>query len=279
MTSFYGDRHSVLSFLKQHGGKFYVYVLCRPDDTPFYVGKGTNRRVLDHEMEALRNHPIGEANPFKSNIIRKIYRDGGAIRYKIDSVFDPADQLKCLEREASLIAEYKRFHEGGTLSNLAGGLGNLSGAAPFSLERHAATLAGSPEDNPDRAVLNEFLLGFGHVGSVPIKPITQISRILHTLPHNNPRKPTPRTAYALLASAVAHGLALSDGVRIPRRFSYKSVEAIIENGVASDLVKAGVAELIPSQNPIDELFEMSSEQVAIVKCLVGEQVLQDRGLL
>ncbi len=279
MTSFYGDRHNVLSFLKQHAGKFYVYVLCRPDDTPFYVGKGTNRRVLDHEMEALRHHQIGETNPFKSNIIRKIYRDGGAIRYKIDSVFDPADQLKCLEREASLIAEYKRFHEGGTLSNLAGGLGNMSGAAPFSLERHAATLAGAPEDNPDRAVLNEFLLGFGQVGSVPIKPLKQIGRILHTRPHNNPRKATPRTAYALLSSAVAHGLVLNDGVRIPRCFSYKSVAAIIENGVASDLVKAGVANLIPSQNPIDEMFEMSSGQIAIIKSLMGEQALEDRGLL
>lgn len=279
MTSFYGDRHNVLSFLKQHAGKFYVYVLCRPDDTPFYVGKGTNRRVLDHEMEALQHHQIGETNPFKSNIIRKIYRDGGAIRYKIDSVFDPADQLKCLEREASLIAEYKRFHEGGTLSNLAGGLGNMSGAAPFSLERHAATLAGAPEDNPDRAVLNEFLLGFGQVGSVPIKPLKQIGRILHTRPHNNPRKATPRTAYALLSSAVAHGLVLNDGVRIPRCFSYKSVAAIIENGFASDLVKAGVANLIPSQNPIDEMFEMSSGQIAIIKRLMGEQALEDRGLL
>ncbi len=62
-------------------------------------------------------------------------------------------------------------------------------------------------------------------------------------------------------------------------FSYKSVAAIIENGVASDLVKAGVANLIPSQNPIDEMFEMSSGQIAIIKSLMGEQALEDRGLL
>ncbi len=34
--------------------RFYVYLLCLPDDTPFYVGKGSGRRVLRHAIEARR---------------------------------------------------------------------------------------------------------------------------------------------------------------------------------------------------------------------------------
>ena len=39
--------------LRLRGGKsFCVYVLCKPDLTPFYVGKGISNRVLQHEAEA-----------------------------------------------------------------------------------------------------------------------------------------------------------------------------------------------------------------------------------
>src|SRR3546814_4634134 len=75
--------------------------------------------------------------------------------------YEMSDELKCLKREAALITQYKRLHEGGPLTNLAGGVGNLSGSSPFSLERHAATLSGSPANNPERATLNRFLLSIG----------------------------------------------------------------------------------------------------------------------
>jgi len=32
--------------------RHYVYVLCRANGTPFYVGKGVGRRVFSHESEA-----------------------------------------------------------------------------------------------------------------------------------------------------------------------------------------------------------------------------------
>src|SRR3546814_10435048 len=71
--------------------------------------------------------------------------------YVIDSTYEISDELNCLKREAALITQYKRLHEGGPLTNLAGGVGNLSGSSPFSLERHAATLSGSPANNPERS--------------------------------------------------------------------------------------------------------------------------------
>src|SRR3546814_12335646 len=95
----------------------------------------------DLEAEARRAHPFGESNPFKCNVIRKIIRKGGGIRYVIDSTYELSDELNCLKREAALITQYKRLHERGPLTNLAGGVGNLSGSSPLSVVRLAATLS------------------------------------------------------------------------------------------------------------------------------------------
>lgn len=279
IPEFEGDRAGAEDHLRHHAGRFYVYMLCRPDGRPFYVGKGLNRRLFQHEAEALRHHPIGEANPFKCNVIRKIVREGGSVRYRIDSLFDAERQMECLEREATLILRYRRLHEGGVLTNLAGGLGNLSGAAPFSLGRHAATLSGEPEGNPARATLNRFLQGIGPVGSVPIKPLAQIARVLPTTPHPNRRSPTVRCAYALIASASATGSRFVADVSIPRMFEYQGVRAIIENGVARDLLKAGMVTLIAAADGRDERFVLSGSQVELLKGLYGPDQLNARGLL
>jgi hypothetical protein len=276
---FRGIRTEADAFLRQHSGRYYVYVLSRPDGRPFYVGKGQNRRVFEHELEALRAHPSGESNPFKCNVIRKILRDGGAVSYGIAGLFEPDAEAECLQLEASLIKEHGRLHEGGCLTNLAGGIGNLSGATPFSLARHADTLSGAPDDNPERAILNRFLLGIGPVASVPVKPKKQMSRILPTTPHPKPRSPTSRCAYALIASAVATGTQLTAEALLPRSFNYMGVEAIIENGVARDILKAGMAQLIGGRDASDEQFALTERQVDQLIALVGREALQRRGLL
>jgi len=274
-----GSRQDIEKFLKSVGRNYYVYSLCRSDGRPFYIGKGLNLRVFEHEAEARRYHPTGESNPFKCNVIRKIIREGGNILYRIDCVYTPDNELQCLEHEAKLIRQHGRLHEGGCLTNLAGGIGNLSGLTPFSLARHAATLSGEPENNPERATLNRFLQGIGPVASVPTKPISQLARILPTTPHPSPRKPTLRAAYALIASASAWGLQLDSEVRIPRRFTFKGVEAIVENGVSRDILKAGMAKLISNVDPCAEEFMLSKQQVGTIISLVGHEMLAARGLL
>jgi hypothetical protein len=279
MLEFEGDRKSLEAFLKTLAGKFYIYELCRPDGSPFYVGKGLNRRALEHEAEARRHHPIGESNPIKCNVIRKIIRDRGEIVYRVVASYDVNCQQECLEHEAKLILKYRRLHEGGILTNLAGGLGNFSGAAPLSLNRHAATLSGEPDDNPERALLNRFLQSIGPVDSVPVKPARQLSRILPTKPHTKPRKPKPRQAYALIASASCSGVQLTSDVVLPRSFSYEGVDAIIENGVASDILKSQMASLVPAANPSQESFRLSDRQIDVIVFLVGRDHLIKRGLL
>ena len=278
-TLFKGKKVNLSEYLKKLNKKFYVYILCRPNGEPFYVGKGLNTRVFEHELEAIRNHSIGESNPFKCNVIRKIHRDGHEVSYKIDSIFDLNDELNCLQRETSLIKKFGRLHEGGPLTNLAGGLGNISGASPYSIEKHAASLSGIPNNNPQRATLNQYLQSIGPVKSVPIKPIKQMSRILPTTPHPNARKPTARCAYALIASAAAHNLLFQDITEVPRTFNYEDVIGIIENGVARDILKAGMASLISADNPIDERFVINTKQLDIIINLVGYRHLTERGLM
>lgn len=279
LAEFLGSRAGAEQFLRTHLGKFYVYLLCRPDGRPFYVGKGLNRRAFEHEAEARRNHPIGERNPFKCNVIRKIIREGGTVLYQIDAMYEQDQEALCLERESILISEHKRLHEGGILTNLAGGLGNVSGAAPFSLERHAATLSGEPHQNPERAILNRFLQSIGPVSSVPVKPTSQISRVLPTDPHPSPRAPSLRCAYALIASASATGTRLVPEMSIPRAFTYQGIDAIIENGVSRDLVKAGMASLIRCADARGEMFRLSESQIALLVDLYGKAGLVERGLL
>ncbi len=76
-----GDRSKfVNNLLKQEvglellSGRFYNYVLMRPDGTVFYVGKGTGNRINDHEKDAHKG-----VQSYKCNVIRQIWADGGGV--------------------------------------------------------------------------------------------------------------------------------------------------------------------------------------------------------
>lgn len=101
---------------------FYVYVLSYPDGRPFYVGKGTGRRITMHEIEARQGHRC-----HKCNVIRKIWRQGGQVARAI--VFETSDAAEAYRHERDLIAHYGR-------SALANGTdGGVGGTGHSSSER------------------------------------------------------------------------------------------------------------------------------------------------
>ena len=67
-------------------------------------------------------------------------------------------------------------------------------------------------------------------------------------------------------------------MRIPRAFNYQGVAAIIENGVARDLVKAGMATLVPATNPTEEAFDLMEQQVNFLIEVVSPSNLERIGL-
>ena len=46
------EENRMVQTLDSGNNKYYVYALCKQDGTPFYIGKGCGRRVLDHEKVA-----------------------------------------------------------------------------------------------------------------------------------------------------------------------------------------------------------------------------------
>ena len=229
---FHGDDLGCKAFLAGQPAH-YVYILRRPDGRPFYVGKGYGPRVFQHENEA--RHPNNRlSNAYKLNVIRSIWKAGLKPTYEIDLVTTSAEEAYA--REAVLIGLIKRLHEGGPLTNLAAGGGSTAGPAPASVERHSATLGGIPDDNPERATLNGFVLSIAHMDSVVVKPAGQfIARPTVRFP-NKSRKLSLRQAVAVAASAAANGINITGECRIPRKLVVDGVEGLVENGVACDLV-------------------------------------------
>ena len=113
--------------IKSHVGEFYVYILLRPDGTPFYVGCGLARagtkhrpRVFQHEEEARAGR-----RSRRHSVIRKIWKSGGEVGYRIDSWH--SDECGVFAREIDLIDQFGRADEGkGPLANSnAGGTGQF----------------------------------------------------------------------------------------------------------------------------------------------------------
>lgn len=99
--------------------QFYVYTLARPDESVFYVGKGTGRRIEDHEAQARRG-----MQSYKCSVIRKIWRAGGEVLRAI--VFTTDSEAAAHDEERRVIAELGRD----TLCNLTDGGEGSSGYVP-----------------------------------------------------------------------------------------------------------------------------------------------------
>jgi hypothetical protein len=114
---------------------FYVYQLrLENSETPFYIGKGRGRRILEHfRPSALkkRNH--------KNNAINKAVRDGVEVFSEV--LFDGLTEDQAHAKEVELIAFYGRRVNGGCLTNATDGGEGVSGYKPSEETRRKISAA------------------------------------------------------------------------------------------------------------------------------------------
>jgi hypothetical protein len=119
--------------------RYYIYVLldsrfegnydnriCEIGFKPFYIGKGDNDckngsvRYMQHYKYVLsENEEQKKSNPYKFNLIKKLFSLGYEPNFKIIFESDSEEEVFNLEKE--LISFYKRNIEGGILVNIADG--------------------------------------------------------------------------------------------------------------------------------------------------------------
>ena len=115
--------------------KFYVYVLRRPDKEdplcpgkgqPFYVGKGTGRRIEAHKWEAASLlHKPGRKS-YKINIIHYLWKNG--LKFKREVLAKELTEQEAFDLEINLILTYGCINKkNGCLANLTEGGDGASG--------------------------------------------------------------------------------------------------------------------------------------------------------
>ena len=114
---------------------YYTYLHCKPDGTPFYVGKGKGRRAI---------RVMQKRNPFHSCIVQKYGKDNIGV-----FIFPCASEEQALSDEIQQIAQLRR--EGYKLANFNdGGEGNRNMPLEGRMKISAANTG------------NKYALGFKH---------------------------------------------------------------------------------------------------------------------
>jgi hypothetical protein len=249
----------------------YVYVLCRVDGTPFYVGKGVQHRCFHHEAEARNTDRLTH----KLNLLRAMHRRGEPVGYCIESSF-PTEQ-EAHARERHLIALFGRHDQRrGPLTNQTDGGEGASNPSEESRERRRQSLWGEAEDEERRAA-NRWFRTLCEVRSVPVKPL---SRFRPERLHANRAEfaMSPRQAAALVGSAVANHVLLQPGAVIPRLMGVEGIAMAIENGVGRDILSSGMA-TVADPTVGAETLALTEAGFGFIVSALGRGVLEDAGVL
>ena len=267
--------HDVLEVRQRLRGSkpFYVYILHRPDGTPFYVGKGVGDRVLQHEAEARNTKRLTH----KLNVIRSIHRKRASVLYYLDSFFD--EETAAHARERNLIFSIGRHDlKNGPLTNQTDGGEGTSNPSEESRQRRRDSLWGADAEDPERQIANQYFQKLTPVHSVPIKPAKSFKRADGLWKNDETIGMRPRQAGALIASAIENRVMLEPGALIPRRLMVKDIEYIIENGVGRDMMSNGMITLADNTHTY-EVLRLSDEGFKYIIATFDPSGLIDAGVL
>jgi hypothetical protein len=254
------------------GKVFYVYVLCRPDGSPFYVGKGVKLRVFQHDAEARNSKSLTH----KLNVIRSLHRRGHSIGYHIAGFFD--DEPSALAHERNLIARIGRHDlKQGPLTNQTDGGEGTSNPSEESRQRRRDSLWGDAAD-PERQIANRYFQQLTPVQSVPIKSVASFKRAAGLWKNDETIGMSRRQAAALLASAIENRILLEPGALIPRRLAVDGVAFMIENGVGRDMISSGMITLADA-TPTLEVLRLTGSGFAFLISQFDKAVMIDAGVL
>src|ERR1035437_1609885 len=119
---------------------FYVYELIDPrNGLPFYIGKGSNTRMYDHEKNVIKGR-IPNRNYFLFNKINKILKSKKSIIYK--KLYENLSEKEAFQKESEEIRKYEIKRVGGILCNLSYGGEGMKGYkyTPKQLKKHRKIL-------------------------------------------------------------------------------------------------------------------------------------------
>lgn len=139
-------REEIIKLIEESLYEFYCYILCYPDGTPFYVGKGKGFRLFNHETKhSLKNNP----NKLLVNVIKKILNSNSKLTYTIEEYFN--NESEAYSFEETLIQKYgRRDINTGILCNLDnGGQGGASDWSEETKNKRLITFKKRFKENPE----------------------------------------------------------------------------------------------------------------------------------
>jgi hypothetical protein len=265
------NKAQIKSLISHETKIFYVYMLSRPNGSPFYIGKGQKNRIFQHEKEAQT-----QALSYKLNIIRKIDQSHEEIDYQILDFF--ANEEDCFQKEIDEILRLGRYDlKTGPLANLTDGGEGASGISEETKRKIDEKFHG-PNAPGERGIANRFFLQLSQdSASVPIKPVSEFSP-KPLAEKSSQVKPSARMAAALAGSAIANRIFLKTGCIIPRHMSINGTSMCIENGASKNLIDAGMATLETNQIPGHENFILTTAGYAAILQFINIELLTSAGV-